>query len=191
MTQQASLLITCITKGINYYIYALAGSLSVVGQWILRDCLKKVHNNIITCWNFKDEGKVLKSAKFQELMFCLVDGVQTKPSAKSPKVDESFKYVTLTTFASASLAGEPVAASASVAALPAEWLTKTLEKNLSKARRMLVAYIVDLIKVRTFSITLRVDLALTTSWKELHQAFDAYKMSPSCQSIHESIHSKK
>jgi len=167
--------------------------LSVVRQWILRDCLKKVHNDIITCWNFKDEGKVLKSPEFQELMFCLVDGVQTQPSAKSPNVDEAFKYVTLTAFASASLAGGPAAASASVAALPAEWLTITLEKNLSEAGRMLVTYIVDLVKVliELFGITLRADLALTTRREELHQAFEAYKTSPSCQSIHKSIRSKK
>ncbi|KAF8267299.1 hypothetical protein EI94DRAFT_1830198 [Lactarius quietus] len=178
---------------VSDYIYALAGSLSVVRQWILRDCLKKVHNDIITCWNFKDEGKVLKSPEFQELMFCLVDGVQTQPSAKSPNVDEAFKYVTLTTFASASLAGGPAAASASVAALPAEWLTITLEKNISEAGRMLVTYIVDLVKVliELFGITLRADLALTTRREELHQAFEAYKTSPSCQSIHKSIRSKK
>ncbi|KAF8258804.1 hypothetical protein EI94DRAFT_1834787 [Lactarius quietus] len=196
LTQRASLPIkikACIIKGISYYIYALAGSLSVVRQWILRDCLKKVHNDIITCWNFKDEGKVLKSPEFQELMFCLVDGVQTQPSAKSPNVDEAFKYVTLTTFASASLAGGPAAASASVAALPAEWLTITLEKNISEAGRMLVTYIVDLVKVliELFGITLRADLALTTRREELHQAFEAYKTSPSCQSIHKSIRSKK
>jgi len=39
----------CITKGISYYTHALACSLPVVGRWILRDCLQKVHKDIITC----------------------------------------------------------------------------------------------------------------------------------------------
>ena len=25
------------------------------GQWILLDCLEKIHKDIITCWNFKGE----------------------------------------------------------------------------------------------------------------------------------------
>jgi hypothetical protein len=67
-----------------------------------------------------------------------------------------------------------------------------LGPNLSEAQRLLIAYIVDLIKVliELFDITIRVELALTTTWKELQEACDAYKMSPSRQSIHESIRSK-
>jgi len=118
---------------------------------------------------------VLKSPEFQESMFHLVDDVQTAPSlsAKLPNVDAAIKYTTLATLASTSLTGGPVVASASVAALSAGWLTITLKQNFSEARRIIVTYIVDLVKVliELFEITLRADLlALMTSWKELHQA---------------------
>ena len=58
---------------------------------------------------------------------------------------------------------------------------------------MLIAYIVDLIKVliELFNITIRAKLALTTTWRELQEAFEAYEKSSSCQSIHENIRSKK
>jgi len=39
------------------YRNALAGSVPGVGQMLLRDCLAKVHQDIITCWNFRDEDK--------------------------------------------------------------------------------------------------------------------------------------
>ncbi|KAF8258741.1 hypothetical protein EI94DRAFT_1814686 [Lactarius quietus] len=197
MAQRASLPVkieTCIKKGISYYTLAVASSLPFVGQWILRDCLRKVHNDIITCWNFKDgEPGVLKRLEFHEEMFRLVDEVQTAPSlrAKPSNVDDAIKYATLAALASASLGA--VVAAGSVAALSAGWLTMAIQQNFSEARRMLVAYIVDLVKVlmELFHTTLTLDLALTTSPKELNQAFKAYKGSPSCQSIHESIRSKK
>jgi len=70
-------------------------------------------------------------------------------------------------------------------------------KNFSEARRMLVTYIVDLVKVliELFNITLtrtvKVDSVPTTSWKELNLAVEAYKSSPSCQSIHQRVRSKE
>jgi len=56
-------------------------------------------------------------------------------------------------------------------------------------QRLLIAYTVDLISVlrELFDITLKPDLALTTSWKELKAAFEAYERSPSCRRIHDSI----
>ena len=65
--------------------------------------------------------------------------------------------------------------------------------NSSEAQRLLIAYIVDLIKVLTelFDITIGVQLALTATWSSLQNAFEAYEKSPSRQGIHESIRSKK
>ncbi len=58
-------------------------------------------------------------------------------------------------------------------------------------QRLLIAYTVDLISVlrELFNITLKPELALTTTWTELQAAFEAYERS-SCQRIHESICSK-
>jgi len=189
MAQRASLPVkieASITKGIRYYMQATAGSLPFFGQLILRDCLQKAHKDIISCWNFKDEGEVLNSPEFQDWMFRLVDDVQTvtRPSAKPANVDED-------TSASTSLG--PFVAAASAVASSARWLSMTLGQDYSKAQRLLIAYIVDLVKImlELFDITLRVQVALTVHWVELQEAFEAYQRSPSCQSIHESIRSQK
>ncbi len=57
---------------------------------------------------------------------------------------------------------------------------------------LLVAYTVDLIKVlrELFDIALQPGIALTTTWKELQEAFEAYERSPSRERIHQIICSK-
>ncbi|KAF8267805.1 hypothetical protein EI94DRAFT_1579910, partial [Lactarius quietus] len=67
MAQRASLLIkidACITVGCarlnnRFSDHIQAAVSSIFGQSRLRDCLEKVHKDIITCWNFKDEGEVV------------------------------------------------------------------------------------------------------------------------------------
>jgi len=191
MAQRAGLpgkIEACIIVGINYHVHALAGKVLGVREWTLGACLQKVHKDIITCWNFR--GEVLESPKFQDWMLNLVDDVQIAPGAPNPNVDEVNQMVTLATSVSASIV--PAFAALGLATLSVRWLKRTLGQNLSEAQRLLIAYIVDLIKVliELFDITIRVELALTTTWKELQEACDAYKMSPSRQSIHESIRSK-
>src|ERR1700761_9838690 len=59
----------------------------------------------------------------------------------------------------------------------------------SSVQRLVIAYTVDLIRVlrELFDITLRPDLALTTSWAELQAAFEAYEQSQARQRIHHKI----
>ena len=59
-------------------------------------------------------------------------------------------------------------------------------------QRIVIAYAVNLIRVlrELFDITLRPDLALTTSWVELQVAFEAYELSHSRQRIHRRICSR-
>ncbi len=59
-------------------------------------------------------------------------------------------------------------------------------------QRLLIAYTVDLISVlrELFDITLRPELALTTTWTELKEAFETYERSFSRQRIHNNISSK-
>ncbi|KAN0129083.1 hypothetical protein V8E53_013079 [Lactarius tabidus] len=106
-------------------------------------------------------------------------------------VDEVNQMVALATSVSTSIV--PAFAAMGLATLTIRWLSRTLGQNLSEAQRLLVAYIVDLIKVliELFNITIRVELALTTTWASLQEAFEAYDQSSSRQSIHDSIRSKK
>ena len=61
-----------------------------------------------------------------------------------------------------------------------------------EVKRLLIAYVVDLIKVliELFNITIRPELALTATWTELQAAFEVYEKSSSCQRIHERIRSE-
>jgi hypothetical protein len=56
-------------------------------------------------------------------------------------------------------------------------------------QRLLIAYTVDLIRVlkELFDITLRPELALTTTWTELRAAFEVYERSHARQRIHKRI----
>lgn len=62
----------------------------------------------------------------------------------------------------------------------------------ASVQRLLIAYIVDLIHVlqELFDITLRPELALSTSWTELREAFETYERSHSRQRIHRDIYSQ-
>ena len=59
-------------------------------------------------------------------------------------------------------------------------------------QRLLIAYIVDLIRVliELFNLTIRFELALTTTWTEVQEAVKIYEKSSACQRIHEQIRLK-
>ncbi|KAH9022715.1 hypothetical protein EDB84DRAFT_1678396 [Lactarius hengduanensis] len=177
----------CVTKGINYYRRTLIDGAPESGPMLLGDCIGEVHKDIITCWNFK--GKVLNSPEFRQLMLCLVQDVHTNPNASTlPNVDVISQFVKLAT------ASAPIVPPVAILGLSytfVEWLSTTLLENVPSVQRLLIAYIVDLVGVlrELFDITLRPDLALTTTWKELQAAFESYERSNSRQRIHNSIYS--
>ncbi|KAH9054706.1 hypothetical protein EDB87DRAFT_1825086 [Lactarius vividus] len=194
IAQRASLPVkidACVTKGINYYRRALMESRRGApesGPMLLRDCIGEVHKDIITCWKFK--GKVLNSPEFRQLMLYLVQDVHTKPNVSVlPNIDIISQFVKLATAAST-----PVVPPVAILGLPytfVEWLSTTLLENVPSVQRFLIAYTVDLVGVlrELYDITLRPDLALTTTWKELQVAFESYERSYSRQRIHNSIYS--
>ncbi|KAI9432389.1 hypothetical protein H4582DRAFT_2131814 [Lactarius indigo] len=182
----------CVTKGISYYRQSLMVHRRGVpksGQMLLRDCVEAVHKDIITCWNFK--GEVLNSPEFRQLMLCLVQDVHTKPNVSVlPNVDIISQFVDLVTVAPAPIA--PPVAILGLSYVFVKWLSTTqLESSIPSVQRLLIAYTVDLVGVlrELFDITLRPDLALTTTWKELQVAFESYERSYSRQRIHNSIYS--
>ncbi|KAH8986813.1 hypothetical protein EDB86DRAFT_2832575 [Lactarius hatsudake] len=158
------------------------------GLTLLRDCIREVHKDIITCWNFK--GEVLNSPEFRQLMLCLVQDVHIKPNVSSlPNVLIISQFVELVTAAPAPIA--PPVAILGLSYLFVKWLSTTHLESIPSVQRLLIAYTVDLVGVlrELFDITLRPDLALTTTWKELQVAFESYERSYSRQHIHNSIYS--
>ncbi|KAH9076960.1 hypothetical protein EDB83DRAFT_2671671 [Lactarius deliciosus] len=180
---------TCITKGTSYYRRALMGSVPGLGQLLLRNCLEKIHNNIVTCWNFK--GEVLNSPKFQKQMLGLVHDVHSEPNVSILRnVNVNNQYFTSVTTASAPIL-PPITIRGPVEIF-VEWLSTTVLENVPSVQRVLIVYTVDLVSVlvELFGITLRPELAFRTDWTELQAAFEVYEGSSSRQRIRESIRSK-
>ncbi|KAH9058916.1 hypothetical protein EDB83DRAFT_1011096 [Lactarius deliciosus] len=195
IAQRASLPVkidACVTKGISYYRRSLMAhrrGIPESGPMLLRDCIGAVHKDIITCWNFK--GEVLNSPEFRQLMLCLVQDVHTKPNVSIlPNVEIISQFVDLVTAAPAPIA--PPVAILGLSYVFVKWLSTThLESSIPSVQRLLIAYTVDLVGVlrELFDITLRPELALTTTWKELQVAFESYERSYSRQRIHNGIYS--
>ncbi|KAH9025541.1 hypothetical protein EDB85DRAFT_2277262 [Lactarius pseudohatsudake] len=196
IAQRASLPVkidACVTKGITYYRRTLLDSQRVApesGPMLLRECIGEVHKDIITCWNFK--GEVLNSPEFRQLMLCLVQDVHTNPNVSIlPNVDIISQFVDLVTAASAPIA--PPVAILGLSYVFVKWLSTTGLQSIPSqgpsVQRLLIAYTVDLLCVlrELFDITLKPDLALTTSWKELQVAFESYERSYSRRHNHNSI----
>ncbi|KAH9168560.1 hypothetical protein EDB89DRAFT_2245147 [Lactarius sanguifluus] len=195
IAQRASLPVkidACVTKGISYYNQALMDTsrrgVPESRLTLLRDCIREVHKDIITCWNFK--GEVLNSPEFRQLMLCLVQDVHTKPNVSSlPNVLIISQFVELVT-----AAPEPIAPPVAILGLSyifVKWLSTTHLESTPSVQRLLIAYTVDLVGVlkELFDVTLKPDLALTPTWKELQMAFEVYERSYSRQRIHNSIYS--
>jgi len=182
-------LFTSGSKGVSYYRLALTGGAPELGQLLLRDCLGKVHKDIISCWDFK--GEVLNSPEFQQLMLCLVQDVHNKPTAAIvPDLDTISQFVTLATAASAPIL--PPVAILGTTYMFVQWLSTAVLEEAPSVQRLLIAYTVDLIGIlrKLFDITLRPGLGLMTTWKELQEALVAYERSLSRQRTHNSICSK-
>jgi hypothetical protein len=129
-------------------------------------------------------------------------------SLSPPGLDVINQFVSLATAAAAPIA-PPVAILGLTYAF-VQWLSTTTLENAyvplsiltfrpillamgrSAVHRLLIAYTVDLIRVlrELFDLTLRPDLALTTTWTELREAFESYEQSNSRQRIHQSICSR-
>ena len=167
--------------------WALTGIVPGLGQSLLRDCLGKVHKDIITCWNFK--GEVLK---FQvrtpgKLMRSSLGPQQSRIS----RIDVASCSRCLYRTQCRKVAPNDCSAKC-VRTVAHPYILILSVMGSPEVQRLLIAYIVDLIKVliELFNITIRPELALTATWTELQAAFELYEKSTSCQRIHERIRSE-
>ncbi|KAH9062165.1 hypothetical protein EDB87DRAFT_1682171 [Lactarius vividus] len=162
------------SKGTSYYRRALMGSVPGLGPLSLRNCLEKVHKNIVTCWNFK--GEVLNSPKFQEQMLELVHDVYTELNVSI------CAHTTSVTTPAPIL---PPISIGSPVEIFVQWLSTAVLENVPSVQRVLIAYSVDLVSVlvELFGITLGPKLAFRIDWPELQAAFEAYERSFSRQRI--------
>ncbi|KAJ7656143.1 hypothetical protein DFH06DRAFT_1200202 [Mycena polygramma] len=178
-----------IDKGMSYFWRALSGTIPGAGNILLRDCLFKVHRDIIACWNFRDANMVLNGEEFKHLMISIVQEMQDEGHTKSSPLDieKINDFITLCTAASAAVA--PPVAILGLTYLFVSWMLKCPLENVPTVQRVFIAYTADLILVleQLFNITLQFKLMGTVSWDELRDAFEAYHNSTSQHDIHKEV----
>lgn len=171
----------------TYYTRALAcGSLPNVpgfGKPLLRKCLLDVHEGIIKCWNFKVDGSdqmILSSSDFRQMVLFIVQDIDLEQVPESaatsgPDVGRINQFVTLASFASASIA--PPAAIFGLSYVFFNWLTTVVLENVPKIQRLLMAYTVDLTLIleNLFAVTLAPSHMGSPSWEAVQAAFDTYQ----------------
>jgi len=167
----------CIERGLNSYYLALSGAAPGIGKLLLRECLVRVHQDIVTCWNIKNGHEILKSQEFTQLMLYLVQDVSERRShSSSPStIDKVNQFVSLVTAASAPIA--PAVAILGLSYLFVKWLSDAVLENVPSVESVIMAYAVDLISVlkSLFHFTLmNPDFAEKANWEILKDAFEGY-----------------
>jgi len=158
---------------------------------LLRDCLAKVHQDIITCWNFRDEERILSSDEFRHLMLYIVQDVQDSRNqdrshvTPPPTIDKISEFLRLITTAPVP---SPMAA-IGLTNLFVTWFSTAVLDNRHPAQRLLTAYTADLITVlkSLFDIVIMSSFSGTTTWIALKDAFQASGQSDPHQQIHRRI----
>ncbi|KAJ7112357.1 hypothetical protein C8R44DRAFT_251809 [Mycena epipterygia] len=196
----------CVSKGMSYYWRALSGSIPVAGKPLLRECLLKVHQDIIACWNMRNADSMLNGDEFKHLMLYVVQDMQREGHTNSSPVDTGkiSDFVKLCTAASAAIA--PPVAILGLTYIFVSWISNavlehtyvstitariTFPPNFGspEVERVLIAYTVDLILVleELFKIVLQPKAAGSASWSDLREAVEAYHRTTSQSTVHGAV----
>ncbi|KAJ7789512.1 hypothetical protein B0H14DRAFT_239791 [Mycena olivaceomarginata] len=164
----------CIEKGMTYYWNSLSvGSIPGLGKMLLRECLLKIHHDIVACWNLRD-GET---------------DMQDKPHSKPSSVDveKIHNFVELCTAVTATIA--PPVAILGLTYIFIRWISNAVLDNTSEVRRVLFAYVADLILVleELFKMALRPRSAGSVNWEALQEAFDAYHRTTEQRNVHVAV----
>jgi hypothetical protein len=180
----------CVDKGVNFYYHARTGSIPGAGDMLLWECLARVHQDIVTCWNFRDENKILGGTEFKQLMLYLVQDVPSRsPITSVPSIDVIAQFVSLVTASTIPIA--PPVAILGLAYFFVKWVSDAVLERIPEVECLLIAYTIDLISVlkSLFDFTLKPDLAGTTNWEVLKEAFEDYERSNRRKENHASYRS--
>jgi len=95
IAQRASLPVkidSCVFAVMTYHRRAFAGNIPDSRRILLRDFFTSVHQDIITCWNFRDKSRILLRDEFQKFILLLVQDVEESGS-QSQSQSQSKSYV--------------------------------------------------------------------------------------------------
>ncbi|KAJ7897540.1 hypothetical protein B0H14DRAFT_3424899 [Mycena olivaceomarginata] len=160
-----------------------------VGQLLLRECLLKVHQDIIACWNLRNAETVLNGDNFKHLMLYVIQDMQNNSHTRSSPVDieKVSNFVTLCTAVTSVIA--PPVAILGLTFFFVSWISNAVLNDTPAVQRVLIAYTVDLIMVlqELFKITLQPKSHGSVSWPDLQEAFEAYQRTTSQRTVHSAV----
>ncbi|KAF8432216.1 hypothetical protein L210DRAFT_3487120 [Boletus edulis BED1] len=180
----------CVDKGVNFYYRALTGITPGTGNMLLWECLAQVHQDIVTCWNFRDKNEILGGTEFKQLMLYLVQDLKGQsPTNATPSLDKIGQFVQLITASTLPIA--PPVAILGLTYFFVKWVSDAVLQHIPEVEALLMAYTIDLISVlkALFDFTLKPDLAGTANWEVLKEAFEDYERSNRRKDIHDSCRS--
>jgi len=176
---------------------------SMQQQQPLFHLLGKVHEDIITFWNFMDEKNILSSEEFQRFILLLVQDAEESrnqdqghcpPSQAVHQISEDFsRIVGQGTREDSRRIHDPYMAQVfALADFFQHLLSDYSSANSARTQRLVVTYAADLTEVLRllFDVIVRrseSDLLEKTSWLALKEAYEAYRDGGSRQRIHARI----
>ncbi|KAF5356472.1 hypothetical protein D9757_012476 [Collybiopsis confluens] len=137
----------CIEVGRRKYWRGLASSLHFPGK-SLKQCLDRIHDDMIDVWNFNDPDKLLKSQDFKIIMADLLKDLDDTDSKKAAATKDILRTVTGTIGAVTSIIPGAVAIAIPAAAgvAIAQWLYFAYQETPA-ILQLLMGYICDLTNV--------------------------------------------
>ncbi|KAI6113476.1 hypothetical protein EDD16DRAFT_1137905 [Pisolithus croceorrhizus] len=140
-----------ITVGKQRYWRTLASNPNFPG-YTIQECLRVIHTDIISVWNFKDPRGHLDGEPFRELMVNLV-GTIDEPATGSARLARSDTHNTLAESAARIVPLLPIILPFAAGLVLAQWAYETYER-MNNVHQRFMAYIVDLIHVLEILFTL-------------------------------------
>ncbi|KIK15084.1 hypothetical protein PISMIDRAFT_16768 [Pisolithus microcarpus 441] len=161
-----------IAVGKQRYWKTLASSPSFPGHTI-RECLRVIHTDIVSVWNFHDSSGHLDSESFQEVMVSMVGTID-----ESPRPTCSDSYDTITQDTAPLEPSVPTILPFATGLASARWADDIYNYQMNHLHQSFMAYIVDLIHILEILFTLTAnDNQRSLTRRAIQIAFNAYHYS--------------
>ncbi|KAI5984632.1 hypothetical protein EDD15DRAFT_2533113 [Pisolithus albus] len=178
----------CTARTINQNIHTplegfwrtLASSPSFPGHTI-RECLRVIHTDIVSIWNFHDQSGHLGSESFQEVMVSMVGTIDESPR---PSCSDSYDTITQDT----APLEPPTIVPFATGLASARWADDIYYYQMNNLHQSFMAYIVDLIHILEILFTLTAnDNQWNLTRRAIQIAFNAYHYSKMRRYAHAQI----
>ncbi|KAI6019530.1 hypothetical protein BKA83DRAFT_4307267, partial [Pisolithus microcarpus] len=171
-----------IAVGKQRYWKTLASSPSFPGHTI-RECLRVIHTDIVSVWNFHDSSGHLDSESFQEVVVSMVGTID-----ESPRLTRSDSHDTIAQDTAPLEPSVPTILPFATGLASARWADDIYYYQMNNLYQSFMAYIVDLIHILEILFTLTAnDNQRSLTRRAIQIAFNAYHYSKMRRYAHAQI----